>query len=84
MTATDPFQDDPDTAPVPRDEGRAFLVGGGIASLAAALFLIRDGDMRGTDITIIDEGTLLGGSLDGGGSAADGYSLRGGRMLESK
>ena len=84
MTATDPFQDDPDTASVPRDEGRAFLVGGGIASLAAALFLIRDGDMRGTDITIIDEGTLLGGSLDGGGSAADGYSLRGGRMLESK
>lgn len=82
MTA--PFDEDPETAPVPRDEGRAFLVGGGIASLAAAAFLIRDGDMRGADITIIDEGTLLGGSLDGGGAAENGYSLRGGRMLESK
>ncbi len=48
------------------------------------MFLIRDGDMRGADITIIDEGPLLGGSLDGSGSAEDGYSLRGGRMLESK
>ncbi|PTW47296.1 oleate hydratase [Sphingomonas faeni] len=84
MPTTDPFHEDPDTAPVPRDEGRAFLVGGGIASLAAAAFLIRDGDMRGADITIIDEGALLGGSLDGGGSAENGYSLRGGRMLESK
>ncbi|MDD1450234.1 oleate hydratase [Sphingomonas sp. H160509] len=84
MPTTDPFHEDPDTAPVPRDEGRAFLVGGGIASLAAASFLIRYGDMRGADITIIDEGALLGGSLDGGGSPESGYSLRGGRMLESK
>jgi oleate hydratase len=63
---------------------KAYLVGGGIASMAAAAFLIRDGDMRGCDITIIEEMERLGGSLDGAGTAADGYVLRGGRMIESK
>lgn len=73
-----------DGAPPPRRESRMFLVGGGIASLAAAAFLIRDGDVRGSDITIIDEGALLGGSLDGSGSPEKGYVLRGGRMFESQ
>jgi oleate hydratase len=63
---------------------KAYLVGGGIASMAAAAFLIRDGDMRGCDITILEESDRLGGSLDGAGTATDGYVLRGGRMLESK
>jgi oleate hydratase len=63
---------------------RAWLVGGGIASMAAAAFLIRDGDMRGCDITILEESDRLGGSLDGAGTADHGYVLRGGRMLESK
>ena len=71
-------------AAAPGHEKRVFLVGGGIASLAAAAFMIRDGDVRGSDITIIDEGAVLGGSLDGSGSPESGYVLRGGRMFESK
>lgn len=67
-----------------RGVGKAYLVGGGIASMAAAVFLIRDGDMLGQDITIIEELDRVGGSLDGAGSPEDGYVLRGGRMLESK
>jgi oleate hydratase len=63
---------------------RSYLVGGGITSLAAAAFLIRDGDVRGQDITIIEAGNVLGGSLDGAGTPEAGYVLRGGRMLESK
>jgi oleate hydratase len=63
---------------------KVFLVGGGIAALAAAAFLIRDGDVRGCDITILEQLDILGGSLDGSGSAQDGYVLRGGRMLESQ
>ena len=63
---------------------RAYLVGGGIASMAAAAFMIRDGDMFGQNITILEESGMLGGSLDGAGSPGDGYVLRGGRMLESK
>jgi len=63
---------------------KVFLVGGGIASLAAAVFLIRDGDIQGCNITILEELDTIGGSLDGSGSAEAGYVLRGGRMLESK
>jgi oleate hydratase len=61
-----------------------YLVGGGIASLAAAAFLIRDGDIPGCAITILEQSSQLGGSLDGGGSPEHGYVIRGGRMLESK
>jgi len=61
-----------------------YLVGGGIASLAAAAFFIRDGDIPGHRITILEESPKIGGSLDAAGNAADGYVMRGGRMLESK
>ena len=63
---------------------RVYLVGGGIASMAAAAFMIRDGDVFGQHITILEESGKIGGSLDGAGSPEDGYVLRGGRMLESK
>jgi len=63
---------------------KAYLIGGGIAAMAAAAFLIRDGDMLGRDITILEELGIMGGSLDGSGSPETGYVLRGGRMLESK
>jgi oleate hydratase len=36
------------------DEKSAYLVGSGIASLAAAAFLIRDGHMDGSRITILE------------------------------
>ena len=61
---------------------KTYLVGAGIASMAAAAFLIRDGDMLGQDITIFEESEKIGGSLDGAGSPETGYILRGGRMLE--
>jgi oleate hydratase len=61
-----------------------YLVGGGIASLAAAAFLIRDGDIPGHNITILEESGKIGGSLDAAGAPKDGYIMRGGRMIESK
>ncbi len=67
-----------------RSATKVYLVGGGIASLAAAAFLIRDGDILGCNITILEELDRLGGSLDGSGSPQDGYVLRGGRMFERK
>ncbi len=67
-----------------RDGVKATLVGGGIASMAAAAFMIRDGDMLGRDITILEELRAVGGSLDGAGTPEHGYVLRGGRMLEGK
>jgi oleate hydratase len=62
-------------------ETNAYLLGGGIGSLAAAAFMVRDGGLPGQNIFILEAKPILGGSLDGAGNPADGYSLRGGRML---
>jgi oleate hydratase len=67
-----------------RHKTKVYLVGGGIASMAAAAFMIRDGDIPGHNITIFEELDKLGGSLDAAGSPETGYVLRGGRMIESK
>ncbi len=61
----------------------SYLLGGGIGSLAAAAFMIRDGKVSGRNIFILEAKSILGGSLDGAGNSVDGYSLRGGRMLTS-
>jgi oleate hydratase len=79
MTATDQR-----TKPGPSGPARAYLVGGGIASLACAVYLIRDGRVPGERIHIFDESALLGGSLDGQGSAEKGYVIRGGRMFDER
>ena len=63
---------------------KAYFIGGGIGSLAGAAFLIRDGGMPGGQISILEAGSLMGGSLDGAGDADRGYSMRGGRMLTTE
>ena len=60
---------------------KAYLIGGGVGSLAAAAFMIRDGNVPGPSITILEAAPVLGGSLDGAGNPDRGYSMRGGRML---
>ena len=65
------------------EKKRAYLVGGGIASLAAAAYLIRDGHMAGEQITILEQLDINGGCLDGSGNAIDGYLMRGGREMEA-
>lgn len=56
------------------------IVGGGIAGLAAAVYLIRDAGMAAGHIHVL-EAARPGGSLDGSGSAAQGYVMRGSRMF---
>lgn len=63
---------------------RAYLIGSGIASLASAAYLIREGGFSGSNIYIFEEAELTGGSLDASGSPETGYSMRGGRMFEEK
>jgi oleate hydratase len=58
---------------------RAFLVGGGIAALAAAVYLLREGHLPGASVRILEE-EALGGSLDAAGAAEQGFSMRGSRM----
>lgn len=47
---------------------RAYLVGGVIASLSAAVLLIRDAGFRGANIRILEELEVAGGALDGSGT----------------
>lgn len=72
------------TAAVPEGAERksAYLVGSGLASLAAAVFLIRDGGVSGDRINIFDELEVPGGSMDGIWDAQKGYIIRGGREME--
>lgn len=61
---------------------QAYLIGGGIASLAAAAFLIRDAHMPGENIHVLEALDVVGGSMDGAGTAEAGYTARGGREIE--
>lgn len=63
------------------DNKSAYLVGSGLASLAAAVFLIRDGQMAGKNIHVLEELSLPGGSMDGILNER-GYIIRGGREME--
>ena len=60
----------------------AWFVGSGLAALAGAAFLIRDGQMPGNRITILEQQQLPGGALDGIKEAEKGFVIRGGREME--
>lgn len=60
---------------------KAWIIGTGIAGLAAAFYLIRDGGMPAANITLIDSLDIEGGSLDGAGNPEQGYIIRGGREM---
>lgn len=61
---------------------KAYLIGGGIGSLASAAFLIRDAHMPGENIHVLEQSDIYGGSMDGAGTAEKGYTARGGREIE--
>lgn len=52
---------------------QVYFVGGGIASLAGAVYLIRDANFDGKNIHIIEGMHILGGSNDGAGSVEHGF-----------
>ena len=64
------------------DEKSAHLIGGGIASLSAAGFLIRDGQMDPKKITIYEASDICGGCLDGIEDPKEGFLFRGEREME--
>ncbi|MEU6582980.1 oleate hydratase [Nocardia sp. NPDC046763] len=65
------------------DGKTAWFVGSGLASLSSAAFLIRDGQMPGSKITILEELKLPGGALDGIREPEKGFVIRGGREMEN-
>ncbi|MCR1839636.1 oleate hydratase [Murimonas intestini] len=66
------------------NKGQAYFVGGGLASLAGAAYLIRDCKMEGSRIHILEGMHILGGSNDGAGDPVNGFVCRGGRMLNEE
>ena len=65
------------------DRKSAYLVGAGLASLAAACFLVRDGQMKGEHIHILEEMNIAGGACDGINDPTKGFVIRGGREMEN-
>lgn len=61
---------------------KVYLVGSGLASLASAVFLIRDCKLPGKNIRILEQDRITGGCLDGIGNVDEGFVARGGRMHE--
>lgn len=60
---------------------KGYIVGGGIAGLASAVFLIDDGYMPGKNVTIFEKLPDVGGSMDATKNN-QGYVCRGERELE--
>ena len=50
----------------------AYIVGTGLAGLSAAVFLVRDAQMPGENIPILEASPIAGGALDG--AYIDGHS----------
>lgn len=65
-------------------ERQAYFVGGGLAALSGAAYLIRDCGFSGKNIHILESLNILGGSNDGAGTAKEGFVCRGGRMLNEE
>ena len=64
------------------DNKSAYLVGSGLASLTAACYLVRDGQMKGENIHVIEKDPTAGGACDG--KKYDiGYVMRGGREMDN-
>ncbi|MFC7303999.1 oleate hydratase [Streptomyces monticola] len=68
--------------PAGADRKTAWFVGAGLASLAGAAFLVRDAQVPGERITILERLKLPGGALDGIKEPKKGFVIRGGRELE--
>ncbi|MHC5202103.1 oleate hydratase [Myroides sp. LJL119] len=63
-------------------DSKIYIVGSGIAGLAAAYYFIRDTGATPSNIVFLDQLEVEGGSLDGSGNPTDGYLIRGGREMD--
>ena len=69
--------------PVDVDKKSAYIVGSGLAALSAACFLVRDGQMKGKNVHILEKDSIPGGACDGYLYDGLGYVMRGGREMDN-
>ena len=62
---------------------KAYIVGTGLAGLSAACFLVRDGQMKGEKVHILEKDSIPGGACDGYKYDNLGYVMRGGREMDN-
>lgn len=61
----------------------AYIIGSGLAALSAACFLVRDGQMPGKQVHILEKDLIPGGACDGYQYSDIGYVMRGGREMDN-
>ena len=61
----------------------AYIIGTGLAGLSAAFYLVRDGQMKGEHIHLLEKLDLAGGSCDGRKDITKGFFMRGGREMDN-
>lgn len=61
----------------------AYVVGSGLAALTAACYLVRDGQLKGEHVHILEKEALPGGACDGYLFEGLGYVMRGGREMDN-
>lgn len=61
----------------------AYIIGTGLAGLSAAFYLVRDGQMKGERIHLLEKLELAGGSCDGRKDITKGFFMRGGREMDN-
>ena len=65
------------------DHKSAYIIGSGLAALTAACYLVRDGQMKGEHIHILEKEDRAGGACDGWKFENIGYVMRGGREMDN-
>lgn len=65
------------------DNKSAYIIGSGLGALAAACFLVRDGQMKGEKVHILEKDPIPGGACDGYKYDNLGYVMRGGREMDN-
>ena len=69
--------------PADVDKKSAYIIGTGLAGLTAAFYLVRDGQMKGEHIHLLEKLELAGGSCDGYRDITKGFFMRGGREMDN-
>ena len=69
--------------PADVDNKHAYIIGTGLAALSAACYLVRDGQMPGENILILEKDPVPGGACDGLDIPGLGYVMRGGREMDN-
>ena len=69
--------------PKDADKKSAYIIGTGLAGLSAAFYLVRDGQVKGERIHLLEKLELAGGSCDGRRDITKGFYMRGGREMDN-